>query len=271
MHALNLPLGPAGRVGVGSNRRQIDALGHFNAAAATSAATAVVATPIVATASAVAAAVISTATAATVIAAIRASQAEWTDCDGRLCLADPSDPEEVAGQAAAEERARQAAASAAAEGDDAIAALEAGDWRAAFVAVSAAASIEREYGDTPSWGPVVQAVAAGWLRAEPGVTAEVLTRGTERDLCELLERAADDLAEDGEEGIPLRCECHRAIGVDCGRWTAPADRVTVEWMPEHLRESHRTAGNSGCWPHNGALRLSVDPGCADAVSADDAE
>jgi hypothetical protein len=41
-----------------------------------------------------------------------------------------------------------------------------------------------------------------------------------------------------------------------------ADAVTVEHMPEYLRASHGAAGNSGCWPHNGAVRLRVTPECA---------
>jgi len=42
-------------------------------------------------------------------------------------------------------------------------------------------------------------------------------------------------------------------------WSAPgpelpADAVIVETMPEHLRESHRDAGNWGQYPLNGAVR-----------------
>jgi hypothetical protein len=38
--------------------------------------------------------------------------------------------------------------------------------------------------------------------------------------------------------------------------------VTVETMPEHLRASHEAAGNSGSYPHNGAVRLTVTRACA---------
>ena len=31
----------------------------------------------------------------------------------------------------------------------------------------------------------------------------------------------------------------------------------IEYMPMHLRDSHRAAGNSGRWPHNGSERLYV--------------
>lgn len=34
-----------------------------------------------------------------------------------------------------------------------------------------------------------------------------------------------------------------------------SDRVVVETIPKHLRASHTAAGNSGTWPHNGALRV----------------
>lgn len=33
--------------------------------------------------------------------------------------------------------------------------------------------------------------------------------------------------------------------------------VTVETMPDHLRESHRAAGNWGRYPGNGAIRSQV--------------
>jgi hypothetical protein len=37
------------------------------------------------------------------------------------------------------------------------------------------------------------------------------------------------------------------------------DRYTlIEYMPEHLRSSHRAAGNSGRYPHNGAERVYVE-------------
>ena len=50
----------------------------------------------------------------------------------------------------------------------------------------------------------------------------------------------------------------------CTRWHCPRcaeicaegsdDMVTVETMPDYLRESHRAAGNWGEWPMNGARR-----------------
>ncbi len=34
--------------------------------------------------------------------------------------------------------------------------------------------------------------------------------------------------------------------------------VTIETMPEHLRASHRAAGNWGVYPHNGAERREIE-------------
>jgi hypothetical protein len=31
----------------------------------------------------------------------------------------------------------------------------------------------------------------------------------------------------------------------------------IEYMPAHLRASHEAAGNRGCYPHNGAVRVLV--------------
>lgn len=60
------------------------------------------------------------------------------------------------------------------------------------------------------------------------------------------------------------CESGDATGQRCDR--VPTE--CVEWMPEHLRESHRAAGNSGQWPMNGAMRLRVCPRCAEMLSED---
>lgn len=72
---------------------------------------------------------------------------------------------------------------------------------------------------------------------------------------------------------PRRCECGEITGVRCGdiekNYEAEAF-VTVEFMPEHLRESHRQAGNWGRYPHNGAVRIRVGPECAeDLIDADE--
>ncbi len=47
--------------------------------------------------------------------------------------------------------------------------------------------------------------------------------------------------------------------------------VTVETMPEHLRESHRAARNWGVYPHNGAERLTMTRDEADELVNDDTD
>lgn len=64
---------------------------------------------------------------------------------------------------------------------------------------------------------------------------------------------------------PVGCESGEATGEAC----SSVANTTIEWMPEHLRESHRAAGNSGQYPANGALRLHVCDECAAALAEDD--
>ena len=68
-----------------------------------------------------------------------------------------------------------------------------------------------------------------------------------------------------------RCQCGTWSGERCEHVGPPADLVTVEWMPEDLRASHAAAGNSGTYPHNGAVRLRVSSECADAITDDAGE
>lgn len=49
------------------------------------------------------------------------------------------------------------------------------------------------------------------------------------------------------------------------------DMVTIEEMPNHLRGSHRAAGNWGRYPHNGATRREVSREEADEIVAADAD
>ena len=74
--------------------------------------------------------------------------------------------------------------------------------------------------------------------------------------------------ETGEPPAPVRCESGQATGERCA-WTGLAGETeVVEWMPEHLRESHRAAGNSGAYPANGALRLRCCSACAEMLNDD---
>ena len=63
----------------------------------------------------------------------------------------------------------------------------------------------------------------------------------------------------------VSCMCGEATGERCA-WSGPVGKtVVVEWMPEFRRASHEAAGNWGCYPHNGAMRLRVEYECADAL------
>lgn len=65
------------------------------------------------------------------------------------------------------------------------------------------------------------------------------------------------------------CECGQWSGVPCG-WRGPSEQmVVVEFMPEVLRESHRAARNSGQYPHNGAVHITVERECAQLIIEND--
>lgn len=51
----------------------------------------------------------------------------------------------------------------------------------------------------------------------------------------------------------------------------PEDAVIVETMPDHLRGSHRAAGNWGVYPHNGAERRIMTHSDAEALLGDEPE
>ena len=66
-------------------------------------------------------------------------------------------------------------------------------------------------------------------------------------------------------GKRVGCGCGEWSGVACEWSGLPSERVTVEVMPEEHRGSHEAAGNSGVYPHNGAVRMRVSRGCAVAI------
>ena len=68
------------------------------------------------------------------------------------------------------------------------------------------------------------------------------------------------------EPAKIKCGCGAVTGQACWGDALPADQVVViEYMPRELRASHEAAGNSGEWPHNGAVRIAVAKSCADAI------
>lgn len=78
-----------------------------------------------------------------------------------------------------------------------------------------------------------------------------------------IEQLADEA--DAQEEALTHCECGDVYGVPC-EWSGDeADTVVVEVMPECFRASHEAAGNSGAYPHNGALRIRVERSCADRL------
>lgn len=69
----------------------------------------------------------------------------------------------------------------------------------------------------------------------------------------------------------IRCQCGQVTGEACC-WQGPLSQtVEIEWMPKYLRASHEAAGNRGCYPYNGAMRLRVTESCADLLVETDGE
>lgn len=61
------------------------------------------------------------------------------------------------------------------------------------------------------------------------------------------------------------CDSGQATGEAC-QWSGDASELTtIEYMPEYLRASHEAAGGVGLYPHNGAIRISVCPACAETL------
>lgn len=65
----------------------------------------------------------------------------------------------------------------------------------------------------------------------------------------------------------VKCDCGKITGGGCGWEGDRAETVLVEYMPKHLRASHTAAGNSGVYPHNGAIRVRVEESCAEEIVA----
>lgn len=69
----------------------------------------------------------------------------------------------------------------------------------------------------------------------------------------------------------IECGCGEWTGEKCA-WSGPkSETVVVEYMPEFIRASHKAAGNSGSYPHNGAVRVRVEKSCADLITESEPE
>lgn len=72
--------------------------------------------------------------------------------------------------------------------------------------------------------------------------------------------------------VVLGCECGAVSGDRHDYDLEESDDVVIlEWMPPQHRAAHEAAGNSGAYPHNGAIRLVTLRGCAEAIVADEGD
>lgn len=86
-------------------------------------------------------------------------------------------------------------------------------------------------------------------RAVNDITREISATG-----CLLTHEQADELGEETLAWMRHRLGLETTetdLGVEC---RLPDGLVTVETMPDYLRETHRAARNWGAYPHNGAVR-----------------
>lgn len=112
---------------------------------------------------------------------------------------------------------------------------------------------------------------------------------TEQQLATIRARRVDDTARAMmRDGVTLTWDEAGIVGDEACDWIARrlglatstdeagvhfarqwADKVVIETMPDHLRASHRDAGNWGSYPHNGATREVVGRDEAAETVADD--
>lgn len=133
-----------------------------------------------------------------------------------------------------------------------LAALRAGGYAVSTV-VTGAVIVDGQHIDAGSW----DSMAMSW-------------DGTADGLDELgWGRAADAMRDDEALAAGhVACECGEWSGERC-EWSGPeSETVVVEWMPEYLRASHRQAGNSGVYPHNGARLIRCERSCARRIVSD---
>jgi hypothetical protein len=68
-----------------------------------------------------------------------------------------------------------------------------------------------------------------------------------------------------------QCECGIWMGESCN-WSGPiSEMVVVEYMPEYLRGTHISAGNMGCYPNNGSVRVVAQKDCAEMLICEESD
>lgn len=99
------------------------------------------------------------------------------------------------------------------------------------------------------------AMAEAWLSADGANDIDTMRRFLiELSDEALAEECAKGLDIDGIEGVDLDSLTEAFALVREKLWADEDEEVVVETMPDHLRGSHRAAGNFGSYPHNGAER-----------------
>ena len=145
---------------------------------------------------------------------------------------------------------------------------------AAILAYRAEVRSHLEDDDSDRWMPDLPTFGS----EEPSDTSGVWSWDAKRLLvstgCEpgyrIIEREAESY-EDARRYAPARCECGDVYGEACEAEVAEGERVTIEWMPAHLRASHLSSGNRGVYPANGAQRITCCRECADRILESEAD
>jgi hypothetical protein len=102
-------------------------------------------------------------------------------------------------------------------------------------------------------------------------TAYLVEASTSPDDSHLFAEREAFVAEQDDEGDPVRCDCGEWSGEHCAWSGSETDLVSVVFMPEYLRSSHVAAGNRGSYPANGSRRIRASAGCAAEMVKHDGE
>lgn len=106
---------------------------------------------------------------------------------------------------------------------------------------------------------------------------ERVAQGWADRLAETVYYAECSIAPDDEDIViaveprTVRCECGDYTGERCIWIGSPDDTVVVEYMPMHLRASHKAAGGAGVYPYDGSVRIRCEKSCAESIVENDAD